>query len=186
MIQRNKQAQECSESGQPRRKIKLTLFLLPLMFGVQFLAPGRLGQISVPSGQDETAVPWSLPHHLSPVGPPQINLEKFKMLFSLIKEVPGLVKTHWEACPFCQHLRQFLKVTGLPNHARAAPFPSWCHFLSAPSEQWTIRLLHKAPTKPNQTRRYTFLPNASFVIKVGLGSRLSLAPGFQDTHATHG
>lgn len=102
--------------------------------------------------------------------PPQINLEKFKMLFSLIKEVPGLVKTRWKACPFCQHLRQFLKVAGLPNHARAVPFPSWCYFLSAPSEQWTIRFLHKAPTKPNQTRRYTFLPNASFIIKVGLGS----------------
>lgn len=49
MIQRNKQAQECSESGQPRRKIKLTLFLLPLMLGCsswpQFL-PGRMKQHS--------------------------------------------------------------------------------------------------------------------------------------------
>lgn len=73
--------------------------------GVHFLAPGRLGQLSVPSGQGETTFPWSLLHPISPLGPPQINLEKFKMLFSLIKEVPGLLKTHWAACPFCQHLR---------------------------------------------------------------------------------
>lgn len=39
--------------------------------GVQFLAPGRLGQLSVPSGQGETTFPWSLLHPISPLGPPK-------------------------------------------------------------------------------------------------------------------
>lgn len=37
--------------------------------GVQSLAPGRLGQLSVPSGQGETALLWSLLHHVSPLAP---------------------------------------------------------------------------------------------------------------------
>lgn len=53
----------------PQNQIDAILFTSDA--GVQSLAPGRLSQLSVPSGQGETEPPWPLLHKVFPLDPPK-------------------------------------------------------------------------------------------------------------------